>query len=205
MSEWPGLFIVIEGADGVGTTTQSKLLVDWLKESGVEARYTNEPSDGPYGRLLRRKFLSAGAMPPAAELTLAFAVDRLEHARKVIMPALERGETIVADRYSLSSMVYQHEADPEWVQTVNTHAPTPDLVIVLLTTYEEAQLRMGDRPRDWLEKDVALQRQVHDRYRAYTHGPLSLAPPGCVLAVNASCSKEETQAAVRYLVEMKRD
>lgn len=202
---YPGTFIVLEGADGTGSSTHSKLLVEHLKASGVSVFHTREPSDGAYGQLLRRQLL-ADTAPPPEELTLAFALDRLEHARKVIRPALARGTVVVSDRYFLSSLIYQHAAGAEWIREVNRSAVVPDLTVVLLLPFEESRKRMKSRKLDALEADETFQRGVHERYgqtgRCSTLPYLSIdgshIGPG-YFHVSSDAPVSDTQAHVRNL------
>src|SRR5215813_5602752 len=97
-----GRVIVIEGIDGAGTTTQTRLLVEWLNGSGRPAHATREPSDGPVGRLLRE-----------------------------IVPELARGRHVVSDRYYHSSLAYQsEESERAFVEALNAHARRPDLTFL---------------------------------------------------------------------------
>lgn len=138
-------FIVIEGIDGSGTTTQSKRLVAELTGRGLDARWTCEPSDGAVGKLIRaaleRRLLAADGVTPESldwgTLALLFAADRLDHVKRVIEPALVRGAVVVSDRYTLSSLVYQSVTAPDgdaalqWITALNQRAPAPDLTLVL--------------------------------------------------------------------------
>src|SRR4051794_39709628 len=108
-----GRFIVIEGLDGAGTTTQTERLATRLREEGHRVLTTREPSDGPVGMLLRQaltgRLTLPGAHAPLADETLAllFAADRTDHLASRVEPALGRGEVVLCDRYVLSSLAYQ--------------------------------------------------------------------------------------------------
>jgi dTMP kinase len=138
-------FIVIEGIDGSGTTTQSQRLVAELMQSGLDARWTCEPSDGAIGKLIRaalekRLFAADGVTLEALDwgtLALLFAADRLNHVQRFIQPALSQGAIVVSDRYTLSSLVYQSLTAPDgdaalpWISALNQRATSPHLTIVL--------------------------------------------------------------------------
>ncbi len=140
-----GRFVVVEGIDGCGSTTQAKRLVEALRGVGHDARATFEPSDGPVGQLLRSvlegRLRSADGQSPRrldwAALGLLFAADRLDHLASFVRPALAEGAIVVSDRYTLSSIVYQSVTAPavpdavSWIASLNRAAQIPDLTIVL--------------------------------------------------------------------------
>lgn len=103
-----GLFVVFEGGDGVGKTTQAKLLVDWLDGQSRPVVRTFEPGDSPVGREIRRLVLdvASGDVDPRAE-ALLYAADKAEHLRVVVWPALARDAVVVCDRYVDSMLAYQ--------------------------------------------------------------------------------------------------
>ncbi len=133
-----GRFLVLEGLDGAGTTTQARLLADALRADGRTVHLTAEPSGGPVGALVRqvlaRRVAGRDGEPfdPAA-LALLFAADRLDHAAVEIAPKLSAGIDVVSDRFTLSSLAYQglSVGDPAWVEAANARAPAPDLTILL--------------------------------------------------------------------------
>lgn len=133
-----GRFLVLEGLDGAGTTTQAALLCAWLRKQGREVHLTAEPSRGPVGALVRQILAGrvtggkAGAVDPAA-LALLFAADRLDHVASEVEPRLAEGCDVVSDRYALSSLAYQAVAtgDARWVEEINARAPAPDLTVFL--------------------------------------------------------------------------
>ncbi len=145
-------FIVIEGIDGSGTTTHASLLARYLAGQGRSAHSTQEPSSGPIGSLirlaLRRRIGSAisdGSFAPLDEVTmaLAFAADRADHLHNEVLPALAAGQTVVSDRYYLSSLAYQSAgADYAWLRAVNAHFRRPDLTVFLDLSPEASARRM---------------------------------------------------------------
>lgn len=166
-------FVVIEGLDGAGTTTQSKLLNAALEEKGHRTLLTREPSDGPIGTLIRQ-MLSRRIVAPVdgvdetinrESLALLFAADRLDHLHVSIEPALREGAFVVSDRYYASSLVYQGDVDEsdtfdiEWVRTLNARARQPDLTIFLEADAELCTQRMAARhSRDIYESRAKLDR-----------------------------------------------
>jgi dTMP kinase len=126
-----GKFIVLEGLDGAGKSTQVPLILDYFSAGGEKSLATAEPSELPVGRLLRQRLLGewdCGNEP----LQLLFAADRADHLAKEILPALARGENVISDRYFLSSLVYGAvDSDMKWLTQVNARFLAPDLTIYL--------------------------------------------------------------------------
>jgi len=172
-----GHFIVLEGIDGSGTTSQLEALAAILRARGHDVMTTREPSDGPAGMLARKHLdTRSRALDPHA-LALLFAADRLDHVRSVIAPALDTGRVVLCDRYVLSSFVYQAlECDPTWVRAINVHAPWPDATFVLTLPVEVALQRIRARANqhgtaiERFDAGPVLQR-VSDNYRAALNDP----------------------------------
>jgi dTMP kinase len=175
-----GNFIVIEGVDGAGTTTHTKILSSALKDRGLPAHATREPSDGPVGVLLRQ-ILSGrvvvpgsitGTRPPTwTTMALLFAADRLDHLEAEIVPNLMDGVTVVSDRYDHSSVAYQSltgGGEPDtisWVLELNRHARRPDLTLILDIPPEVAKRRRLERSRGReMYDDEALQARLSEFY-----------------------------------------
>ncbi len=167
-----GRFVVLEGLDGAGTTTQARLLADALRADGRRIHVTAEPSGGPVGALVRqvlnRRIAGRDGAPfdPAA-LALLFAADRLDHAAVEIAPKLAGGVDVVSDRYALSSLAYQGLAvgDLAWVEGVNARAPAPDLTLFLRVRPEVGLRRRHAASLDREIFEVAtFQRRVAASY-----------------------------------------
>ena len=140
-----GHFIVIEGIDGSGTTTQCSILADRLTEKGLPVHTTREPSDGPIGVMIRQVLTGRlvvagrqGARPfNWATMATLFAADRLDHLEAEVIPNLMDGVTVICDRYDHSSVAYQSVSGgggadiSTWVRELNRHARRPDLTLVL--------------------------------------------------------------------------
>lgn len=143
MAPKAGRFVVLEGIDGSGTTTQVARLADRLRTARVQVRATHEPSDGPVGTLVRqvltgRIIVPGGRAPGWATMALLFAADRMDHVESEIEPFLAEGGIVVSDRYDASSLAYQSVSSGaesrgavEWIRTLNRHVRRPDLTIVL--------------------------------------------------------------------------
>jgi dTMP kinase len=178
VSETRGRFIVLEGTDGSGTTTQSRLLCHRLSEAGVPCVVTREPTDGPVGRLLRaalEKRLEGGVLDWKT-LALLFAADRTWHVENEILPALARGEWVISDRYTLSSLIYQTITSPEpstarkWIEQINARALVPDVTLVLDVSASVAEARRANRggPEELFDKRE-LQNRLAQAYLDAEH------------------------------------
>lgn len=148
-------FIVLEGLDGSGTTTQAKLLSAHLADAGTAVFPTFEPTDGPAGKLIRDVLSGKLYSPDSNEkavlsehvLCLLFAADRLDHTREIERER-SAGKTVVCDRYILSSLAYQTidpSISPERVIEVNRGCAVPDLTILLRVPVEECLRRLRQR------------------------------------------------------------
>jgi dTMP kinase len=163
-----GLFLVVEGIDGAGTTTQASRLCEALQAQQIECHLTREPSDGPIGRLLR-EILSGEHQPnDATSLGLLFAADRADHLQREIEPALAEGKVVISDRYYHSSLAYQgSEEDRGWIATLNQRARTPDCTFFLEVDPEVAAKRRADDDRsEEIFDHLDTQRRVAQGYRA---------------------------------------
>ena len=121
-----GLFITIEGTDGVGKSTQIALLVDYLKKKGLEVVLTREPGGTAIGEKIRDILLDAENKKMTAETeAFLYAASRAQHVDEVILPALEQGKVVVCDRFIDSSFAYQGFArgiGVDFVENINKHA-----------------------------------------------------------------------------------
>lgn len=145
------MFVVLEGLDGAGTTTQLELLSRRLAAEGIEHLCTREPTGRLVGRAIRqilsgRLLRSDGGAFDADTLALLFATDRLDHLTHVVEPALAHGKWVLSDRYVHSSLAYQGmEVDRHWVAKINEGARAADLVIWLDLDPEACMARVAAR------------------------------------------------------------
>jgi dTMP kinase len=142
----PGLFIVVEGIDGTGKSTQVKNLGAWFETQGREVVLSREPTNGPWGRKLRES-AATGRLSPEDELQY-FLNDRREHVEQLIKPALASGKVVILDRYYFSTMAYQGARgfDPGEIRRMNeAFAPLPDLLLILDLDVDTAHQRIGHR------------------------------------------------------------
>ena len=175
-----GKFIVLEGIDGSGTTTQAARLVEALAALGIDATATCEPSVGVIGKLIRqslaeRQFETAYHFD-AVSYALLFSADRLDHCRVEIEPALKAGTWVICDRYVLSTLAYQSQmsegADAllPWLKELNSKAIIPDICLVLSIDPEIAASRRAKRggQSERFEQE-ALQRKLANFYEQADH------------------------------------
>jgi dTMP kinase len=165
-----GAFIVLEGLDGAGTTTQGALLAAFLTERGANVELTREPSTGPLGGLIRST-LEGRMVLDASSLALLFAADRADHLyNKVngVVGMLESGMTVISDRYVLSSLAYQASQglSIDWLLGINARAIVPDVTIFVDTDVDECLARIGRRSsREELFNEREELRTIESFYR----------------------------------------
>jgi dTMP kinase len=158
--------IVLEGIDGAGTTTQTTLLVNRIRQSGHKVWSTHEPTDSRFG-LLARDFLS-GELPATPEgAAYLFATDRWEHVfgDEGIIAHHDRADIVVCDRYYYSSLVYQSvNANPDLVAVLNAPFPDPGIVIFVDLPVEHGEERLAGRSRRDIYEHREFQELVRERY-----------------------------------------
>ena len=164
------MFVVLEGGDGCGKSTQVQRLVSRLRDLGREVVATREPGATETGAAIRLLVLGGDHLDPRAE-ALLIAADRAEHVAEVIRPALERGAVVVSDRYVPSSLAYQGVARGLGVEEIArlsewaTGGLTPDLVIVLDVPASQAAGRRAG-PEDRMEREPdSFRAAVNQAYR----------------------------------------
>jgi dTMP kinase len=161
-----GVFIVIEGLDGSGKTTQAKTLTAKLCRTH-NAIYTAEPSKGKIGMFIRNRVLYGEKRPPTAIEALLFAADRIEHVQNEVLPALAEGRVVICDRYVYSSLAYQGSAglNLDWIETINQHALKPDLALFIDVDPEAVQARLKSRKS--VMENLETQRKVREIYQKF--------------------------------------
>ncbi|HET9982432.1 MAG TPA: dTMP kinase [Longimicrobiales bacterium] len=197
-----GLFVVLEGPEGSGKTTQVGLLVDWLEAEGIPSLRVREPGGTPEGEQIRRVILESGHVPARAELLLLLAA-RAILVEERIRPALEAGMVVVADRYTLSSLAYQGygrglgAAVVDELNDFATGGLRPDLTVLLDVPAElgEARRRQAGFADDRIEQaGREFHRRVVEAYRL-----LAQDRPDIVV-LDGTGSVDEVQREVRRLL-----
>ena len=137
-NNWPGFFLVLDGIDGCGKSTQTKKLKDYFIANDIQTLLTAEPSNYELGKILR-KYLQNPKVPASVD-ALLFAADRIEHCNKDILPLLEKGYIVITDRYRDSSYIYQSiegrnegidDVSMNWIKSINKFSLIPDLTIII--------------------------------------------------------------------------
>ncbi|SUZ91531.1 uncharacterized protein METZ01_LOCUS44385 [marine metagenome] len=198
-------FIVFEGGDGSGKSTQARSLLRRLRRRGVKVLRTHEPGGTPLGQSLRRLLKSGKAMTLMSELML-FEAARAQLVQEVIGPFLEQGGVVIADRFTSSTMAYQgygRGLDRELIERLNREATgglEPDLTVLLDLPVETALARKGGGNGDTFDDaPVDFHRRIHRGYSA-----LAAADPGGWLVLDGQRPLEdlsrEIWAKVRTMI-----
>jgi dTMP kinase len=190
------MFVTFEGIDGSGKTTQARLLADTLLAEGADVVLTREPGGTPLGEAVRDLVLHGEHVAPWAEAAL-YTAARAQHVEEVIRPALERGATVISDRYLDSSVAYQGAGRGLGIEAVlqlNLSAVgglVPDWTILVDLDARGASERMGG-DRDRIERDgLELQERAAEAYRA-----LAAKFPDRYVVVDGTASVAEIAAQV---------
>jgi dTMP kinase len=189
------MFIVIEGIDGTGKSTQAQALAERFRAAGREVVLDFEPTRGPHGMKLRESF-TAGRLAPEEELEL-FLADRRDHVEQVIKPSLAAGKVIILDRYYFSNMAYQGAIgfDPAEIRRRNeAFAPVPDLLFILDLDIDIALQRIGARG------DTANEFEKRENLERCREIFLSLKNEPFARVIDVSGSPEEVANAIASLV-----
>lgn len=197
-----GVFVCLEGGEGSGKSTQSRLLREALSAAGYTVVLTFEPGDTAVGRELRRIVLSpeTGALADKTE-ALLYAADKAEHVETLVRPALARGEVVVTDRYVDSTLAYQGAgrsldvAEVERVARWATGDLRPHLTVVLDLEPSAGLGRFEGRDRIEGES-LEFHERVREAFLA-----MAAADPEHYLVLDARAPIEEIAAAVRARVE----
>lgn len=189
-------FVTIEGPDGAGKTTQARLLAEALSARGCDVVLTREPGGGgAVAEEVRRLLLHGGAMAPSTEMLLFFAA-RAEHVATLIRPALERGQTVICDRYTDSTLAYQgaglgvDAGDIRALHRFATGGLWPDVTILLDLPPEEG-LKRQENPNRMENRGLEFARGVRRGFLA-----LAADEPERIRVVNALGSVEEVRVRV---------
>lgn len=201
-----GHFIVFEGPEGAGKSTQIQRLAEILREAGRDVIVTREPGGTPVGDAIRGVLLGSGdyAMLPETEALLLSAA-RAQHVHDIIRPGLARGAVVLCDRFADSSLAYQGggrgmaESDLRCLEQIAVGGTAPDVRILLDLPVEEGLARRH-RDADSVNRidraDVAFHRRVRERY-------LQLAEmnPSAWVVIDASRARDAVLEDIRRAVE----
>lgn len=159
------MFIVLEGIDGCGKSTQARLLAEWLEKEGHKVFLTAEPSKSRIG-LFIKEILSGKVKVDPKTLALLFTADRCEHLEKEIAPALSCGRIVVCERYYHSTVAYQSAqgVESEWLFYINRFALKPDLVLFIDVKADVALDRKGGKD---IFEDKDFLGKVYKKYQRF--------------------------------------
>ena len=197
-----GKFIVFEGLDGSGKTTQMKLLSKFLESKGQPCYSTHEPTDSPFGGLLK-SCLTGRIDTDERAIAALFAADRLDHVTNGvngIEKKLAEGVNVFCDRYYFSSFAYNGEFVPfEWVVELNRPAREilrPDLTVFIDLPSDESMKRVARRREVERYETTEKQKKIRERfYEAFKR-----FPDEKIAIVTSEEDKERTQAKIREAV-----
>jgi len=197
-----GVFVALEGGEGVGKSTQARLLGEWLAGEGYEVVLTREPGDTHVGAALRRIVLdpATGELSARTEMLL-YAADKAEHVAQVVRPALERGAVVVTDRYVDSTLAYQGAGRDLALDEVEPVArwATGDLrphLTVLLDLPARLGLSRVVGPDRIEQEPIEFHERVREQFRA-----LARSDPEHYLVVEAGGTPDEVAALVRQRLQ----
>ncbi|WP_300425128.1 dTMP kinase [uncultured Thalassolituus sp.] len=180
---YPGRFITFEGGEGVGKSTNIAFVADWLKDQGITVVVTREPGGTEIAEKIRNDLLKAHHnedMTAMTELLLVFAA-RAQHIEKVIVPALQRGEWVICDRFSDSTMAYQGygrelpRADIELLTGLVQKDLQPDCTLLLDAPVETGMARASRRAEQGIEQTDRFELEKLSFFEKVRQGFLELA------------------------------
>lgn len=190
------LFIVFEGLDGAGSTTQAKFLCEKLDQKGINVRHTSEPTNRKIGTLVREVLNKKWKLLPEG-LQLLFCADRAEHLTNEIKPCLKEGISVVSDRYLLSTLAFGGiNLDLEWLKKLNQYFRQPDLTFLLDVPVKKCLERIVQRgaPQELFEKKETLEK-VWQNYLALAKSEKN------IYLINGEKPQEKVAADVWTIVE----
>ena len=192
---------MLEGIDGTGKSTLARSLAAHLTTHGHTVILSREPTDGPWGKKLRDS-ATTGRLTPQEELD-CFLNDRRDHVQNLILPTLQKGHTIILDRYYFSTMAYQGARgfDPKQIRKDNeAFAPPPHILIILDLDIPTALQRIGARgdTANQFEQTEAL-RKCRDIFLTLQHEPFAhiinaSSPPEKILTQALQIISKKTQS-----------
>lgn len=198
------MFIVLEGIDGTGKTTQAKLLKEYFEEKGYQVELVREPGGTPFAEQIRSLILDPDNKPQSKNtLTFLFEAARTEIVEGKIRPALEAGKIVICDRFTESTLAYQffksdfNETDLKILNIFAVNNVKPDIVILFDADPEKIYERRTGRIPDRFELEgLEFQKKLRKRYLS-----IKLESRIRHQTVNAEKSLDEVQQNLRYILK----
>ncbi len=202
-------FIVIEGIDGSGSSTQARLLEQYFVKQNIACERSTEPSSGPIGQqirfLLQKQADSPELMTERHNLPQYFADDRAQHIQ-VISKQIQNGYICISERYLFSSLVYQGQSTPlAQIWQLNRHFPIPQYFIYMDIPAEKAAQRIAQReakehcPTEIFET-IGFLTRVHQAYLDVIQHFRQIAPDMQIHCLNADQNRDTIQSKIlQYL------
>jgi len=198
---YPGKFIVIDGIDGAGKSTQGEFIAEFYKNKASGAYLTAEPTNDLIGGLIRGRLSGKWQSPPEC-LQLLFAADRAQHLEKDVMPKLRSGVNVVCDRYFMSSLAYGSiDLSLDWLAGINSIFLKPDLTIFLDTDVGSCSRRIKENGRsvEMFESEMILEKVRENYFKIIEYYGKEME----VAIVNGNVSKEEVFCQIKVLLDGK--
>ncbi|MEE1116771.1 MAG: dTMP kinase [Methanosphaera sp.] len=192
------MYIVLEGIDGAGKSTQTELLNDWLTGKGYRTKKIVEPTTSDIGKVIRKELLNPESTNDINQqrLTLLFAADRLTLKKEILDAKDSKDIIIISDRSFYSSICYQNNSsvDKDWIYEVNLHTPRPDLTILLDLDEKEAITRCD---REEAFENIQFLEKTRKNYLDL------LEIEDNIVVVDAKDSLNDVQEKIRKIVQEK--
>lgn len=192
------MYIVLEGIDGAGKSTQTELLNDWLTGKGYRTKKIVEPTTSDIGKVIRKELLNPESTNDINQqrLTLLFAADRLTLKKEILDAKDSKDIIIISDRSFYSSICYQNNSsvDKDWIYEVNLHTPRPDLTILLDLDEKEAITRCD---REEAFENIQFLEKTRKNYLDL------LEIEDNIVVVDAKDSLKDVQEKIRKIVQEK--
>ena len=192
------MYIVLEGIDGAGKSTQTELLNDWLTGKGYRTKKIVEPTTSDIGKVIRKELLNPESTNDINQqrLTLLFAADRLTLKKEILDAKDSKDIIIISDRSFYSSICYQNNSsvDKDWIYEVNLHTPRPDLTILLDLDEKEAIIRCD---REEAFENIQFLEKTRKNYLDL------LEIEDNIVIVDAKDSLNDVQEKIRKIVQEK--
>lgn len=185
-----GSFIVFEGIDNSGKTTQANLFSDLLINKGFDVLLTKEPSDTPFGKQIRNILLHQDLEIDTNTQTFLFYAERVNHCENVVIPALNDGKIVICDRFLESTYAYQSEALPEILYVIEDYLDDalvhPSMTYYFKISAETAEERATEK--DYMEQRVNWENIITKYDQLFSPSPFHSKPDESRPIINANQS-----------------